>query len=61
MIQPMSRKLIFDMSTEIFVNKIDLRVMKKTARLQMMPNSTQPVAPLKIVKQKGVYVPAMRM
>ena len=34
--------------------KIDLSVMKKIARLQMMPNKTQPVAPLKIVKQNGV-------
>ena len=34
--------------------KMDLSVIKRTARLQMMPNKTQPVAPLKIVKQNGV-------
>ena len=61
MIQPMSRKLMFDISTEIFVKKMDLSVMKKTARLQMTPKSTQPVAPLKMVRQNGVYVPAIRM
>ena len=34
---------------------------KKTAKLQITPNKTQPVAPLKMVKQKGVYVPAIKM
>ncbi len=61
MIHPMRRKLMFDISTEIFVKKMDLSVMKKTAKLQMIPNRTQPVEPLRIVRQKGVYVPAMRM
>ena len=45
---------MLDIKTEIFAKKMDLSVMKKTARLQMMPNKTQPVAPLKIVKQNGV-------
>lgn len=60
MIQPIRRKEAFDIHKGIFVKKIDFRVMKKTARLQMTPNNTQPVAPLKMVRQKGVYVPAMR-
>jgi len=55
----MSKKLIFDIKTEIFAKKMDLSVMKSTAKLQMMPNKTQPVAPLKIVRQNGVYVPAI--
>ena len=60
MIQPIKRKLRFDTKTEIFVKKIDLSVMKNTARLQIIPNRTQPVAPLRIVRQNGVYVPAIR-
>jgi hypothetical protein len=61
MIQPIRRKEAFDIQTGIFVKKMDLIVMKKTARLQMIPNRTQPVAPWRIARQKGVYVPAMRM
>jgi len=61
MIQPISRKEAFDIQTGILLKKMDFKVMKKTARLQMIPNKTQPVAPLRIVSQKGVYVPAMRM
>ncbi len=45
---------MLDISTVILVKKMDLSVMKKTARLQMTPNSSQPVAPLKTVRQKGV-------
>jgi|GEM_PF-4078598 len=59
MIQPINKKLIVDIRTEIFVKKRDLSVIKKTAKLQTMPNKTQPVDPLKIVKQNGVYVPAI--
>jgi len=61
MIQPIRRKDAFDIHTGIFVKKMDLSVMKKTARLQMIPNKTQPVEPLRIVRQKGVYVPAIRI
>jgi hypothetical protein len=55
----MSKKLMLDIRTEILEKKMDLSVIKKTARLQMTPNKTQPVAPLKMVRQNGVYVPAM--
>ncbi len=56
----MSKKLVFETMTESRVKNMDFRVIKNIARLQTMPNKIQPVAPLKIVKQNGVYVPAMR-